>query len=154
MLHIDTSAPAFRPATRDAGTASDQPHLAPLYAPFPRLMGVEVIEATPAKVRARLKVREDLCRSGKTMHGGAIMAFADMTGSIAAFLNLPEGCATTTIESKTNFLSAAKEGSVIEAETVPFHVGRRSSVWQTKVMREDGKLIAVVTQTQMVLEQA
>jgi len=153
MLHIDTSAAPFRPATRDTATSGDQPYLAPLFAPFPRLMGVEVVEATPARVRARLLVREELCRSGKTMHGGAIMAFADMTGSIAAFLNLPEGCATTTIESKTNFLSAAKEGSVIEAETVPFHVGRRSSVWQTKVMREDGKLIAVVTQTQMVLEQ-
>ena len=154
MLHIDTSAPAFRPATRDASQATDQPCLAPLYAPFPRLMGVEVIEATPTRVRTRLLVREELCRSGKTMHGGAIMAFADMTGSIAAFLNLPEGAATTTIESKTNFLSAAKEGTVIEAETVPFHVGRRSSVWQTQVKREDGKLIAVITQTQMVLEQS
>ena len=154
MLHIDTAAAQFRPATREAATASDQPHLAPLFAPFPRLIGVEIVEATKARVLARLKVREELCRSGKTMHGGAVMAFADMTASIAAFLNLPEGCATTTIESKTNFLSAATEGSLIEAETVPFHVGRRSSVWQTQVKRADGKLIAVVTQTQMVLEKS
>ena len=152
MLHIDTAAAAFRPAARATVPEGTAPHLAPLYAPFPRLMGVEIVEATPARVRGRLTVREELCRSGNTMHGGAIMAFADMVGSIAAFLNLPEGAATTTIESKTNFLSAAKAGTVIEAETVPFHVGRRSSVWQTQVKREDGKLIAVVTQTQMVLE--
>ncbi len=152
MLQIDTATQDARPATRELTAANVEPFLAPLYAPFPRLMGVEIIEATPARVRARMTVREELCRSGHTMHGGAIMAFADMVGSVAAFLNLPEGAATTTIESKTNFLSAAKEGTIIEAETTPFHVGRRSSVWQTQVKRTDGKLIAVVTQTQMVLE--
>ena len=79
------------------------------------------------------------------------MAFADLVGSIGAFLNLPEGASTTTIESKTNFIGAAKEGSVVEAEATPLHIGRRSSVWQTHIKREDGKLLAVVTQTQMVL---
>ncbi len=157
MLQIDTaslSGKAVPSATRTAANDGASPYLAPLYAPFPQLLGVEVVEATPARVRARMTVRAEFCRSGNTMHGGAIMAFADMTGSIAAFLNLPEGCATTTIESKTNFLAAAREGGVIEAETTPFHVGRRSSVWQTQVKREDGKLIAVVTQTQMVLEKS
>lgn len=154
MAQIETAAPAARPATRAVSSDNVEQFLAPIYAPFPRLLGVEIVEATPARVRARLVVREEFCRSGHTMHGGAIMAFADMTGSVAAFLNLPEGAATTTIESKTNFLCAAKEGTVIEAETTPFHVGRRSSVWQTHVKREDGKLIAVVTQTQMVLEKS
>ncbi len=119
--------------------------------PFPRLMGVEIVEAGKAAVRARLVVRPELCTSGHILHGGAIMAFADTLGAIGAFLNLPEGAGTTTIESKTNFIGSAKEGTTVSAETTPVHVGRRSSVWQTKISREDGKLVAIVTQTQMVL---
>ena len=119
--------------------------------PFPRLMGVEVLEATNERVRGRLAVRADLCTSGHILHGGAIMAFADTLGAIGASLNLPEGAGTTTIESKTNFIGSAKEGSTVEAETTPIHVGRRTSVWQTKITREDGKLVAIVTQSQMVL---
>lgn len=119
--------------------------------PFPRLMGVGVLEATKEKIRGRLTVRPDLCTSGHILHGGAIMAFADTLGAIGASLNLPEGAGTTTIESKTNFISSAKEGTIVDAETTPIHVGRRTSVWQTKVTREDGKLVAVVTQSQMVL---
>ena len=119
--------------------------------PFPRLMGVDVLEAGKARVRAKLVVRPDLCTSGNILHGGAIMAFADTLGAIGAFLNLPDGAGTTTMESKTNFIGAAKEGSTVLAETTPVHVGRRSSVWQTKITREDGKLVAIVTQTQMVL---
>ncbi|MGN6514718.1 MAG: PaaI family thioesterase [Rhizomicrobium sp.] len=119
--------------------------------PFPRLMGVEIVEATKEKVRARLRVRPDLCTAANILHGGAIMAFADTLGAIGAWLNLPDGALTTTIESKTNFIGAAREGSTVHAETSPLHVGKRSSVWQTKISREDGKLVAVVTQTQMVL---
>ncbi len=119
--------------------------------PFPSLMGVEVTEATKERVRARLLVRPDLCTSANILHGGAVMAFADTLGAIGAWLNLPEGALTTTIESKTNFIGAAKEGSTVTAESTPFHIGKRSSVWQTKISREDGKLVAVVTQTQMVL---
>ena len=119
--------------------------------PFPSLMGVEITEATKERVRARLLVRADLCTSGHILHGGAIMAFADTLGATGAFLNLPEGAGTTTIESKTNFIGSAKEGTTVEAEATPVHVGRRSSVWQTRITREDGKLAAIVTQTQMVL---
>jgi len=119
--------------------------------PFPRLMGVEMVEATKEKVRGRLLVRADLCTSGHILHGGAIMAFADTLGATGAFLNLPEGAGTTTIESKTNFIGSAQEGTTVIAETTPVHVGRRSSVWQTKISREDGKLVAIVTQTQLVL---
>jgi uncharacterized protein (TIGR00369 family) len=80
------------------------------------------------------------------------MAFADALGATGAFLNLPDGAhGTTTIESKTNFIGAAKEGTTVEAESTPVHIGRRSSVWQTRITREDGKLVALVTQTQMVL---
>jgi len=119
--------------------------------PFPRLMGVEVLSADKDKVRAQLLVRPDLCTAGHIMHGGAIMAFADTLGAIGAVLNMPREANTTTIESKTNFLSAAREGTTVQAECTPIHVGRKTSVWQTKISREDGKLIAVVTQTQMIL---
>jgi len=119
--------------------------------PFPRLMGVEIIEASSTAVRGRLTVRPDLCTAGHILHGGAIMAFADALGATGAFLNLPPGAGTTTIESKTNFIGSAKEGSVVVAEATPVHIGRRSSVWTTRISREDGKLVAIVTQTQMVL---
>jgi 1,4-dihydroxy-2-naphthoyl-CoA hydrolase len=119
--------------------------------PFPRLMGVEVTGASPGCVSARLIVRSDLCTSGHILHGGAVMAFADTLGAIGAFLNLPPGAGTTTLESKTNFFSSAREGSTVLGEATPLHVGRRTSVWQTRLTREDGKLIALVTQTQMVL---
>jgi len=119
--------------------------------PFPRLMGVEVIEAAKQKVRAKLVVRPELCTAASILHGGAIMAFADTLGAIGAFLNLPAGAGTTTLESKTNFISSAKEGTTVVGETTPLHLGRRSSVWTTRILREDGKLVAIVTQTQMVL---
>jgi len=119
--------------------------------PFPRLMGVEVIEAARQKVRAKLVVRPELCTAASILHGGAIMAFADTLGAIGAFLNLPAGAGTTTLESKTNFISSAKEGTTVVGEATPLHLGRRSSVWTTRILREDGKLVAIVTQTQMVL---
>jgi 1,4-dihydroxy-2-naphthoyl-CoA hydrolase len=123
----------------------------PIDQPYPRFLGVTLIEATPNRVRGRLEARNELCRSGQTLHGAAIMALADICASQGAFLNLPEGAATTTIETKTNYISAPKKGEPILAEAIPLHVGRRSSVWQTRVTREDGKLVAMVTQTQMVI---
>lgn len=122
------------------------------FMPFSKLMGIQVVDAGREKVTASLTVRPDLCTSGNIMHGGAMMAFADSLGAIAASMNLPEGAnGTTTIESKTNFLRAAPEGSTITAETTPVNVGRRLSVWQTKIFREDGKPAAIITQSQLVL---
>jgi 1,4-dihydroxy-2-naphthoyl-CoA hydrolase len=120
--------------------------------PFPTLMGVEILEASKSKVRGRLTVREDLCTSGGILHGGAYMAFADTLGAIGGFLNLPEGARTTTLESKTNFLGSAKVGTEVLGEATPLHVGRRSSVWQTRLTSPEGKLLALVTQTQMTIE--
>ena len=119
--------------------------------PFPQLMGVEILSAEPKRVTAQMVVRPDLCTTGNILHGGAIMAFADGLGGVAAFLNLPAGAGTTTVESKTNFFAAAREGEIVTAETTPLHVGRRTSVWQTRISRADGKLVALVTQTQLVL---
>ncbi|HEX4301171.1 MAG TPA: PaaI family thioesterase [Rhizomicrobium sp.] len=119
--------------------------------PFPTLMGVKVVSADKNRVVAELVVRPDLCTAGHIMHGGAIMAFADALGAIGAVLNMPREANTTTIESKTNFIGAAKEGTTVTGESIPVHVGKRTSVWTTRITRDDGKLVAIVTQTQMIL---
>lgn len=120
--------------------------------PFAKTMGVEITEATPERVIGRLVVRPDICTGGAILHGGAIMAFADTLGAVGAFLTLPEGAiGTTTIESKTNFLGSAKAGVTVTGEATPVHKGKRTSVWQTRIATEDGKAVALVIQTQMVL---
>jgi uncharacterized protein (TIGR00369 family) len=120
--------------------------------PFAKLMGVVILEAAQDGVLGEMQVTPDLCTAGGILHGGAIMAFADSLGAIGAFLSLPQGAVgTTTIESKTNFLGAAKAGVTVRGETAPVHVGKRTSVWQTKITTADGKAVALVTQTQMVL---
>ena len=119
--------------------------------PFANLMGVEILERDKTRVVGTLTVREDLCTAGTILHGGAYMAFADTLGAIGASLNLQPGAGTTTLESKTNFLGSAQVGQTITGESTPLHVGRRSSVWTTRITNADGRLLAVVTQTQMVL---
>ncbi|MGO8797833.1 MAG: PaaI family thioesterase [Roseiarcus sp.] len=119
--------------------------------PFAKLIGVELVEAKPDKVIAELLAREDLCTTNSILHGGAVMAFADTVGAVATVLNLPPGAGTTTIESKTNFVAAVKAGETARAECSPVHVGRTTMIWQTRILRPDGKLAAVVTQTQLVL---
>ena len=119
--------------------------------PLAKLLGVEFVSAAPDKVVARLPVREDLCTVPAVLHGGAVMAFADSLGGAATILNLKEGAWTTTIESKTNFLAPAPAGTVVTGECTPVHRGKRTMVWQTRITTAEGKLVALVTQTQMVL---
>ena len=120
--------------------------------PFAELKGVTFVEADKDRVVARMLVRPDLCTLFNTLHGGAIMAMADSVGAAATIINLPEDAkGTTTLESKTNFIGGAKEGATLVATATPIHRGRRTQVWQTRLETEDGKLVAVVTQTQMVL---
>jgi 1,4-dihydroxy-2-naphthoyl-CoA hydrolase len=120
--------------------------------PFAELMGVTFIEADKDQVVARMLVRPDLCTVSHTIHGGAVMAFADSVGAAATVINLPaDAKGTTTIESKTNFIGGAKEGVMVIATATPVHRGRRTQVWQTRLETGDGKLVAIVTQTQMVL---
>jgi uncharacterized protein (TIGR00369 family) len=119
--------------------------------PFAGLMGVEITSQEKTRVVGRLAVRDDLCTAGGILHGGAFMAFADTLGAIGGFLNLPEGARTTTLESKTNFLGSARVGTTVTGEATPLHLGRRSSVWQTRITSAEGKLLALVTQTQMTI---
>ena len=119
--------------------------------PLPRWMGVTVTVAEPDRVVAELTVREGLCTAGDIMHGGAIMAFADTVGALGTIVNLREGQGTTTVESKTNFFAASPVGVRLVAEATPLHRGRRTQVWETRIANAQGRLVAKVTQTQMVL---
>ena len=119
--------------------------------PFARLMGVSIVSVAPDLVIGELKVREDLCTRPNVLHGGAYMAFADTIGAVATVANLKEGETTTTIESKTNFFAAIPLGDTARAECTPLHKGRSTMVWQTRITRGDGKLAAMVIQTQLVL---
>jgi uncharacterized protein (TIGR00369 family) len=122
------------------------------FMPFAQQLGIEIVTAEPERVEARVVVGKSLCTTGKIMHGGAIMAVADTLGAVGAYLNLPEGAkATTTIESKTNFLGAARLGTTVSAEATPVHLGGTTSVWQTRLTSEEGKPVALVTQTQLIL---
>ena len=119
--------------------------------PFAKLMGLTYTSASKDKVTAEMLVREDMCTLPAILHGGAVMAFADTLGAAATFLNLPQGATTTTVESKTNFVAPAPAGTKVLGETTPVHRGRRTMIWQTRVTTPEGKLVALVTQTQMVM---
>jgi len=120
--------------------------------PLATTLGIELIRADKDRVVGQLTVREEITTGGHILHGGAYMAFADSLGAVAGFLNLPPGARTTTLESKTNFLRGAPAGSTVTGEATPLHIGRRSSVWQTRITNDEGKLMALVTQTQMTVE--
>ncbi len=131
---------------------TDLERLRQLPLPFARLLGIEFLTASKERVTAEMRVRPELCTVNSVIHGGAIMAFADTLGAAGTVLNLPAGAGTTTIESKTNFLAAAPAGAKLVGEALPVHRGRRTMVWQTRLTLEDGRAVALVTQTQMVLE--
>ena len=118
---------------------------------FARLMGVELSVTELDRIIGSLTVREELTNGGGMIHGGALMAFADTLGAIGTMVNLPDGADTTTIESKTNFIAAGPTGTVLTGEATPIHKGRTTMIWQTRITREDGKLVAIVTQTQLVM---
>lgn len=119
--------------------------------PFARLMGLKILSVSPEKVTAELPVKAELCTIPAILHGGAVMAFADTLGAVATMANLRAGFSTTTIESKTNFFAGIPAGESALAECTPLHRGKTTMVWQTRITRADGKLAAVVTQTQLVL---
>ncbi|MBE7420496.1 MAG: PaaI family thioesterase [Ideonella sp.] len=138
-----------RPTSHDA---PDLPALQRLLDPlFPGLMGVRLVSLAADRVVAELTVRPDLCTTGGILHGGAAMAFADTLGAIGTVLNLPAGARTTTTDSSTKFIAGAKAGTVLTGDSVALHRGRTTMVWQTSIRTPEGRLCAVVTQTQLVL---
>jgi uncharacterized protein (TIGR00369 family) len=121
---------------------------------FPGLMGLKLTALAPDRVVAQMVVRADLCTAGGILHGGAFMAFADTLGAVGTIVNLGEGLRTTTTDSSTKFIAGAKLGSTVTGTCVALHRGRTTHVWQTSVTNAEGKLCAVVTQTQLVLQAA
>jgi uncharacterized protein (TIGR00369 family) len=119
---------------------------------FPGLMGMRIIEVAPERVVGELLVRPDLCITGGVLHGGAYMAFADTLGAVGTILNMPQGKRTTTTDSSTKFIGAARVNVTVTGECVALHRGRTTMVWQTTIKSAEGKLCAVVTQTQLVLD--
>ena len=131
----------------------DLPALQQLIQPLlPGLLGVRLTEATAERVRAEMTVRPELCTTGHVLHGGSHMALADTLGAIGTVLNLRPGQRTVTTDSSTKFIAGAAEGSVVTAEAVALHRGRSTQVWQTTIRNAEGRLCAVVTQTQLVLD--
>ena len=132
-----------------ASVESIQQILDPL---FPGLIGVRIVAAAPERVVAELTVRPDLCTTGGVLHGGAYMAFADTLGAVGTVLNMPQGKSTTTTDSSTKFIGVARVNTTVVGECVALHRGRTTMVWQTTVKSAEGKLCAVVTQTQLLLD--
>ena len=120
--------------------------------PMIEMLGVELVEVGPDRIVATMEAREQFGNGVGILHGGAYMTFADFLGALGTVVNLPKGAGTTTIESKTNFIAPAKTGSRLKATSTPLHKGRRTMVWQTRIESAEGRLLALVTQTQMVLE--
>ena len=118
---------------------------------FPKHLGIVYTEVSTDRLVAELTVRDDLSNGNGVMHGGAIMSFADTLGAVATILNIPRDAKTTTLESKTNFIAGAPIGTKLIGEALPLHRGRRTQIWETRITNEAGKLVAKVTQTQIVL---
>jgi len=118
---------------------------------FARLMGMALTITELDRIQGTLEVREDLTNGGGQIHGGALMAFADTLGAIGTMVNLGEGAQTTTMESKTNFIAPGPAGMTLTGEATPIHRGRTTMIWQTRITRPDGRLVALVTQTQLVI---
>ena len=131
--------------TSDLAAATDR-------IPFAKLLGIEATFLSHDRIEARMVVKPEHCNPMGGLHGGACISIADTLGAMGAFRNLPEGAAgTTTLESKTNFIGPARAGETVLAVCTPLHVGRRTSIWQTRIVTEAGKTVAIVTQTQMTL---
>jgi len=120
--------------------------------PFANLLGIDIVSAELDRVVARMQVRDELCTGRSTVHGGAIMSLADTVGALATIANLHESQVTATIESKTNFVGPAPAGTTLIATATPVHRGRQTQVWTTRIETDGGRLVAVVTQTQIVID--
>ena len=118
---------------------------------FFTLIGARMTFVSRDRIAAEMPVREEISNYGRNIHGGALMSLADHLGGAATMMNMPAGCRTTTIESKTNFFAPIMAGDIARAECTPVHRGRTTMVWETRITRVDGRLAALITQTQMVI---
>src|SRR5262249_42635887 len=150
-------APPFGPAILvtqapfiDNGRGPTMP--VPDFPAFTRFLGVNVLHRSPERTEAELIVREELCNRRDVLHGGAMMALGDTLGGMTASVSLPDGGRTATIESKTNFFAALPKGDTAPAVCMPLHRGRTTIVLETRITRSDGKLAAIVTQTQLIFD--
>jgi 1,4-dihydroxy-2-naphthoyl-CoA hydrolase len=132
-------------------TDGDITDLSRFDAPFPNFLGIKITHVSAERVLAELPARKELATVPEVLHGGAIMALADNLGAVGTLANLPKGARTATIESKTNFFAGIPIGETAHAECTPLHRGRTTMVWQTRITRNDGKLAALVIQTQIVI---
>jgi 1,4-dihydroxy-2-naphthoyl-CoA hydrolase len=121
--------------------------------PFARTIGIQIVTAATDQVVGTLAWSAERCTAGGILHGGALMSLADSVGALCAFLNLPDGATTSTIESKTNFFRGVRSGTV-RGISRPVHVGKSTIVVQTELRDEEERLVALVTQTQAVLQKA
>lgn len=135
----------------DAPTLDAEPYRRGLQGLLPEHLGIRLVSVSAELIVGEIDVERHLCTAPGLMHGGTIMAFADTLGAVGTSANIPPGAGTTTIESKTNFFRGGVEGTTLRGECRPMHRGRRTQVWQTTILNPEGKLIAQVTQTQMVL---
>ena len=120
--------------------------------PLARYLGIRITFASKERIEAELPVRPELCTVGEKLHGGAMMAFADNLGALGAFLNLPPGAGTTTIESSTKFLRPTPVGAIAKGVATPVRIGKTLQVWETKLYDANGELTGVVMQTQLTLK--
>ena len=118
--------------------------------PFAGTAGVVIETATPEEVTGTLDWAPERCTAGGVMHGGALMTLADSLGGVCAFLNLPPGAGTSTVESSTRLFRAVRTG-LVRATARPLHTGRTMIVVQTDLHDADGRRVAQTTQTQAVL---
>jgi 1,4-dihydroxy-2-naphthoyl-CoA hydrolase len=140
--------PAPSPAARPVEDINPRAQIRPAVA---RTLGLKFTHLSRDRVAAELPAREKLANRKNVLSGGVLMALADILGGTAASANLPPGAGTTTIESKTNFFAPVALGDTVIAECTPLHRGRSTMVWETRITRGDGRLVAMVTQTQLVM---
>jgi len=147
-VHDVLRPPLARNLARNEGSTMAVPDLPS----FTKLLGVNVLHRSPERTEAELAVREELCNRRGVLHGGAVMALGDTLGGMTASVSLPDGGRTATIESKTNFFASIPKGDTARAICIPLHRGRTTIVLETRISRGDGKLAAIVTQTQLIFE--
>lgn len=119
--------------------------------PLAKYLGIRITFANKERIEAELPVRPELCTIGEKLHGGAMMAFADNLGALGAFLNLPEGATTTTIESTTKFLRPTPVGTTAKGVSTPVRIGKTLQVWETRLFDAKGELTGVIMQTQLII---